>query len=109
MTKQERETRRELWYERVEEYRASGLSVAAWCREHEVKEHQMRYWLRRFSPSLEPDATATTWLPVKVRDKGDSGDPDVIVVRVGDVAVEVRSGFDRTLLVAVVETLAGRC
>lgn len=109
MTKEEREARRALWCERVEKYRASGQSVAAWCREHEVKEHQMRYWLRRFSPVFETDSTAATWLPVKVRDEVRSGDPDVIVVRVGDAAIEVRPDFDRRLLIAVVETLAERC
>ncbi len=39
--------RREIWRERVSAFRESGQSVAAWCREQELKEHQMRYWLRR--------------------------------------------------------------
>ena len=107
MTKQEREKRRELWCERVETFRASGESVAAWCREHGLKEHQMRYWLRRLSPVSEPESMTATWLPVNVRD--DLSCSGEIVVRVGDVAIEVRPGFDRSLFVAVVETLAERC
>jgi len=37
-----------MWQERVDQYRASGMSVAAWCRENEVSEQQMYYWLRKF-------------------------------------------------------------
>ena len=43
-----RHERRLMWQERVDQYRASGMSVAAWCRENEVSEQQMYYWLRKF-------------------------------------------------------------
>lgn len=109
MTKEERRKRREMWHERVTAFRASGLSVAAWCREHELKEHQMRYWLRRFQSVSEPDSSAATWLPVHVRDDRESQGVGELVVRVGDVAIEVRPGFDRSLLVELVETLTDRC
>lgn len=50
-----RHERRLMWQERVDQYRASGMSVAAWCRENEVSEQQMYYWLRKFR-SEETDA-----------------------------------------------------
>src|SRR5690606_40841733 len=50
-----RHERRLMWQERVDQCRASGMSVAAWCRENEVSEQQMYYWLRKFR-SEETDA-----------------------------------------------------
>ncbi len=31
-----RDERRLMWQERVDQYRASGMSVAAWCRENVI-------------------------------------------------------------------------
>lgn len=45
MTKAERQNE---WETRIAEYQASGLSVIAWCAAHDLKLHQLRYWLRKY-------------------------------------------------------------
>ena len=48
MTKEARQELREVWAERIEDFRASGLSQWAWCREHGLRPNQLWYWLRKF-------------------------------------------------------------
>ena len=36
-----------IWSARVAEFKASGQSVPAWCKEQDLKPHQLRYWLRK--------------------------------------------------------------
>ena len=37
----------QVWAERIAEYRSSGKSVRAWCREKEISEKTYYYWQRR--------------------------------------------------------------
>ena len=45
MTKEEKIT---YWRAVIEKHAASGMSVAAFCREHDLGIHQFRWWQRRF-------------------------------------------------------------
>lgn len=38
---------REMWERRDTEFRASRQSAPAWCAEHDVNLHTLRYWLRK--------------------------------------------------------------
>lgn len=106
MTKAEREERRELWRERVSEFRESGQSVAAWCRAHELKEHQMHYWLRRLSPVSATPEAATSWFSVAIEDRAQTLRGDGLLIHVGRATIEVQPGFNQALLADVVEALA---
>src|SRR5690606_22532895 len=108
-----RHERRLMWQERVDQCRASGMSVAAWCRENEVPEQQMYYWLRKF-PSEEADAVEDDiqWIQLgrwdrqaALRMTGDSA----VRIHIGRAMVEVRPGFAPALLRGVVKVLVGSC
>lgn len=100
MSKAERQELRNQWAARVADYRASGLSVSAWCAKQQLKPHQLRYWLKKDSQTAG-DAPAR-WLSLDLRDLA----KPPLVIRVGRVIVEVQPGFDRDLLRDVVHTLA---
>ncbi|CAM3853992.1 MULTISPECIES: IS66 family insertion sequence element accessory protein TnpA [Paenibacillus] len=36
---------RQQWYARIAEYRASGLTLKAWCASNGCKVDQMKYWI----------------------------------------------------------------
>lgn len=38
------------WTEKIAAWRASGLSIAVWCRQHEQNYHRFLYWRRRLEP-----------------------------------------------------------
>ena len=91
-----------LWSARVAEFKASGeTNVSAWCTAQGLKTHQMRYWLQKDLESSKP----VEWLPLDIDDNTESS----VTVRVGQVAVEVRPGFDPKLLLSVVKTLTALC
>lgn len=98
MTKAER-TR--LWENRVAEFRASGMSVSAWCAKQQISECQLHYWLKKWRAPLEP-----IWVPVKINEHGADS---VLAIRIGSATVEVRPGFNEELLKRVVNTLVALC
>lgn len=97
MSKQEL---RRIWSARVTEFKASGQSVPAWCLEQDLKPHQLRYWLKKDQAPRKP----AEWIPLNLGSTGTA-----VTLRVGQVAVEVRPGFDPNLLLSVVKTLIELC
>jgi len=91
---------RDLWASRVAEFKSSGKSVPVWCVANGVSIHQMRYWLRKEQTSA---SKAISWVPIDISNAGLQG---FLLVRVGQVAVEVKPGFDPKLLLDVLRTLA---
>lgn len=92
------------WKARLEAWKARGLSVAEWCREEGIKDHQMYYWIRKFEEDTKstPDVQ---WLAVDIQHKPiDLGD-ESIFIHVGQLSIEVRPGTNMTLLSDVVGLL----
>nr|NNM90144.1 hypothetical protein [Bacilli bacterium] len=44
MTQQEL---RKQWETRVRDFRASGQSAVSWCADHQLKTHQLVYWIKQ--------------------------------------------------------------
>jgi len=104
MSRKEREELRQLWEGLVEEFRASGLGQAQWCRENGYKVRHLHYWLAKFPGGGAPRPETTAWLPVPIERDPAPGSP--VVVRVGRVAIDVSAGFDPDMLRAVVRALS---
>lgn len=109
MTKAELEKLRELWRARVADFRASGLTGAAWCAAHQIKEHQLWYWVSKFKAESTP-ASPPRFIPVQVHESIEEPEnPRQLSVRVGPAVIEVSPGFDADLLRDVVRTLTLLC
>ncbi|HUS90160.1 MAG TPA: helix-turn-helix domain-containing protein [Desulfosporosinus sp.] len=106
MTKTEQ---RKEWEARVTAFRASGQSTSAFCAAHDLKPHQLWYWLRKHQPVDTPSAMPSQWLTVEVGDLGLVDQRSALLVRVGRATVEVKPDFDPALLSDVVRTLAALC
>ncbi len=98
------EQRRRQWEKRIAHWRASGLSMLAYCRQHGLSYTPLVRWRRRLERG---SATAATLTLIPVVAPAASRCP--IVIRLpGGIGIEVASGFDATLLSAVVQALQGR-
>ncbi len=97
-------TKQELWEERVKSFRASGLSRRAWCIEHEIPEHQLGYWVRKFNTN-PPELGSKRWVGIPTA----SGGEPAISIKIGEVTLAVKSGFDHQLLADVIRTLMTIC
>jgi hypothetical protein len=90
----------------VADWRASGLSQAAWCRERGIPEHRLSYWKCRLDPertSKSESAGVIAFSPVVER-RQECG-PGLEVVIDDPVRIRVLPGSDLALLRTVVEAL----
>lgn len=108
MTKAELEELREHWRARVADFRASGLTGAAWCATHQIKEHQLWYWVGKFKEEIDREGRQPRFVPVHVQEPVHVPDKP-LSVRVGSAVIEVSPGYDSDLLRDVVRTLSGLC
>lgn len=100
----------------VEAWRASGLSGAAFCRQHDLRAQRLHYWRERLGypikqvgderrPAMPRQPTTDGFVQVVVGPTAPIASTHVDIV-VGDAVVRVRSGFDSALLREVVRALA---
>lgn len=100
---------REIWKARIADYQASGQRTSDWCAAHQVTPRQLAYWKKVFKD--KPDETVapkSQWLSVNV-DHQLAETESSLLVKVGSVAIEVRPGYNPSLLSDVVRTLKTLC
>ena len=88
------------WAKCISQFQASGMSMAAWCRENNIKVHQLRYHL--YKETGKKNTAKARWLPLLPDQPEISG----LLIKVGPASIEVRPGFDPNLLRTVVRTLS---
>ena len=101
MTREERITH---WRAIIGKQTASGLSVAAFCREHDIRSGQFHWWrhrLRNIDSPLRKESGFIKLVPIS-KPQPTSG---IRIHLSGGVFIEVEQGFDPTTLRATVETL----
>ena len=99
---------RKKWETRVTAFKASGQTAPKWCLAHDLKLHQLRYWLRKYESKKAAVTPSSKWMPIEVAEQ--SNDPkSSLLIRIGQADVEVKLGFNPVLLSDVVRTLAGLC
>lgn len=93
--------RRRQWERRIAGWRASGLSMAAYCRRHRFSYWMFVRWRQRLERTVTP-AAPLTLIPV-VAPTPSGG---VITIRLPDgIGIEVEPGVDVGVLSAVVRAL----
>lgn len=100
---------RKEWEARVEAFKDSGQSTSAWCAAHDLKPHQLRSWLRKLHSTDASTSMSSQWLSLEVGDPERSVWESAMLIKVGHATVEVKPGFDPTLLSDIVRTLAALC
>ena len=104
---------RQRWRELVNEHRASGLSVDAFCKQQGLATSTFFNWARRFkteAPSVmaqaSPDAADFVELEAPLAPTTVAEAPPIELVLPSGLVLRVRHGFDRRVLKQVVEVLA---
>ena len=108
MTKKEQ--RQHEWTTRIADYKASGLTMSAWCTANQVTLEQFKYWNRKLKP-IASDAVspAACFIPVSVADSVPPHSASSLVVHVGHASITLQKGFDPQLLREAVEALRATC
>jgi hypothetical protein len=99
---------RQLWAARIADYRASGLTMSAWCAANHCTTNQLKYWLYKAKnmPPSSSTASSPRWVALAVAD-GQPKAPvsSALVVCIGQARIELHPGFDPQLLREVVHAL----
>ena len=101
--------RQREWEARIAAYRASGQSTKEWCAAHDLKPHQLWYWIRKHQLTDSPTVMSSRWVPVELSDPEPISQGSTLLIRLGKATVEVKPGFDPTLLTDIIRTLAALC
>lgn len=89
----------DLWKRRLAEYKASGQSITAWCRENSVTEGQYHYWRRKLGSHPAVTDQPVKWVAVSMDvTANEEKHSDPVSVHIGQFTVEVKPGFDENLL-----------
>jgi hypothetical protein len=111
-----KEQRRQDWHTRIEAYRASGLTMKAWCYANHCSVEQLKYWLykiKRVSSSATPDpkTSPVQFVPLAttVDPPGNVSPAPSLILHIGEASIELHSGFDPMLLREVIHALTSPC
>jgi transposase-like protein len=94
----------ELWRERVAAAQQSGTTAKRWCEQNGISRNLFYYWKHQLS-RVQNDVPKADWLPAIVNEQLIKRGQDSITLRVAGAVIEVSSGFNPTLLRAVVLAL----
>jgi hypothetical protein len=102
---------REKWRRIIESQRVSGQTAAAWCREHDIAYASFFAWKRRLASVLP----AVDFVEILAAAESRPADTDPALGTTGAIQVccrggrtlVLRRGFDRRLLVEVIDVLEG--
>jgi len=95
---------RATWQQKVDDQQASGLSITAWCVQQDIRPQTFYYWRKRLALST-PAAPSSPWVALTPT----RAVAPLLILRVGQVAIEVMDGFAPHLLAEVLTVLESRC
>jgi hypothetical protein len=101
---------RKLWVKRTSEYKASGMGVSEWCKISNVKKSQVWYWLKKFRDEKTTDKTKTQWMEANVENiKPTNNKENIVVIKIGPASIQIKPGFDKSLLEDVIKVMTKIC
>jgi hypothetical protein len=101
------EQKRTYWKQHIDSWQETGLTQAEYCRQHNLKHHQLVYWKKRF---LKTEA-GVSFVPLKLEDLLDipaqSDRASLSLIINNNFKIEIRAGFDAQLLRQLILALRG--
>lgn len=110
MTKESLKELRNEWEIRVAEFKASGKSQSAWCREEKINLRTFNYWYRKFKNTDDlQQHKSSSWLSVKLEKTFEKTETSIINIKLNNMIIETNPEFDSEHLLRVVRTLNSLC
>jgi hypothetical protein len=88
------------------------MSISGWCRANNIKPSTFRYWLdkEKAIDAMQKEPEAAKWLPVEIEnDKFENTTEEILIVKIGSAAIEVREGFNKKLFQEIISILLASC
>lgn len=98
--------KREEWRNRVISFLKTGKTQAQWSKENNINPKQLSYWVSKFRKEDANKKKNTNAKFIKANIITDTkAYTENINIRIGCTEIELRTGFNKKLLVEIIETL----
>jgi len=101
------EQKRIYWKQHIDSWQQTGLTQAEYCRQHNLKHHQLIYWRKRFLKT----ETDVSFVPLQLEDLLDlparQDQASLTLIINNQFKVDIRAGFDAHLLRQLIFALRG--
>ena len=101
------EQKRSYWKQHIDSWQQTGLTQVEYCRQHNLKHHQLVYWKKRFLKT----ETNVSFVPLKLEDlleiPARQDQSSLTLVINNQLKIEIRAGFDAQLLRQLIFALRG--
>lgn len=101
---------KDIWINRIQDYKASGLTAAQWCEKYELSINSLRYYTHKINKEKKQEAKQTKWasvVPTPATITEEKIQP--LKITIGHSSIEVAPGFDPTTFETVVRILKEQC
>jgi hypothetical protein len=101
-----REALAQEWRDRLEDFALSEMTVQQWCDFNALPVHQYHYWRRRLAAPKTDHNDNAGWMALSVIEVQPLPTSSGLTLRIAGAEIQITSGFDPSLLRAVVGALA---
>jgi hypothetical protein len=95
------------WELRIADYKASGLTQSKWCEENNLTLHQFKYWFYKIERK-KTSSQKSNWVSVTL-DENTQDMSETLRIKIGQASIEVKPGFNPSLLADVIKVLKTVC
>jgi len=95
------------WFNLINEWKDSDLSVPAWCTQNKINPNTFKYWIDKTKTTNEA-SLGTDWVAVKV--EATSTNPSgTITLKIGCLSIELAPDFDKAFLIDILKVAKEIC
>jgi len=95
---------KEQWMLLVEDFKASGLSLAAWCREKNISKSSIYPYIKTFDNNVKD--SDQKWGVVTLPQ---TSTESAISLKIGSITLDIKSGFNKETLSEVLSVVTKLC
>lgn len=97
------------WEQLISDYRSSGMTGKAWCKEKGIKESTLYYWIKRAKNKSSKTESNTKWASLSLTEGFRKTSAAAITIKLRDFSLEIEPGFDKAALVDVLSIVMQLC
>ena len=101
------EQKRSYWRQHIHSWQETGLTQTEYCRQYNLKHHQLVYWKKRFLKTEKNVSFVSVKLEKLLEMPSPQDQACLILVINNQFKVEIRAGFDAQLLRQLIFALRG--
>jgi hypothetical protein len=97
------------WILKIAEFKKSGKSQSAWCRDNSINLRTFNYWITKSKKASPQITNKSNWITITPAEANTIQKESTLTVKIGKAVLELNSDFDQSLFMNVVKVLNSLC